>query len=62
VELTWEIIPAENTPAKQKTTVKVPYNNDYLYFGFRCHGILPSAIKANLSERDKMFVDDFVVV
>ncbi len=62
VELNWEIMPAENTPAKQKTTAWVLYNNDYLYFGFRCHDSVPSAIRANLSDRDKMFGDDFVVV
>jgi hypothetical protein len=62
IELTWEIMPGENLPAKQKTTVWVLYNNDYLYFGFRCYDSLPSAIRANLSDRDKMFSDDFVVV
>jgi hypothetical protein len=62
VELGWEIMPAENTPAKQKTVAWVLYNNDYLYFGFRCYDTDPSAIRANLSDRDKMFGDDFVVV
>jgi len=62
VELTWEIMPGENQPAKQKTTAWVLYNNDYLYFGFRCYDSLPSAIRANLADRDKMFNDDFVVV
>jgi hypothetical protein len=62
VELYYEIMPAENTPAKQKTTAWVLYNNDYLYFGFRCYDSVPSAIRANLSDRDKMFNDDFVVV
>jgi len=62
VELTWEIMPGENQPAKQSTTAWVLYNNDFLYFGFRCYDSLPSAIRANLSDRDKMFNDDFVVV
>ncbi len=62
VELNWEIMPGENIPAKQRTTAWMLYNNDYLYFGFRCYDTLPSAIRANLSDRDKMFGDDFVVV
>lgn len=62
VELTWEIMPGENTPAKQRTTAWVLYNNNYLYVGFRCYDSLPSAIRANLADRDKMFNDDFVVV
>ena len=62
VELKYEIIPAENQPAKQKTMAWVLYNNDYLYFGFKCYDSVPSAIRANLSDRDKMFNDDFVVV
>lgn len=61
VELKYEIMPAENAPAKQKTVVRVIYNNEYLYFGFRCYDSVPSAIRANLSDRDKMFGDDFVV-
>ena len=62
VELNYEIMPGENQPAKQKTVAMVLYNDDYLYFGFRCYDSLPSAIRANLSDRDKMFNDDFVVV
>ena len=62
VELSYEVMPGENQPAKQRTTAYVLYNNDYLYFGFRCYDSLPSAIRANLSDRDKMFGDDFVVV
>ncbi len=62
VELNYEIMPGENQPAKQKTMAWVLYNDDYLYFGFRCYDSLPSAIRANLADRDKMFNDDFVVV
>ncbi len=59
VELNWEIMPGENQPAKQKTTAWVLYNDDYLYFGFRCYDSVPSAIRSNLSDRDKMFGDEF---
>jgi hypothetical protein len=62
VELNWEILPGENIPAKQRTTAWMLYNNDYIYFAFRCYDSVPSAIRANLSDRDKMFGDDFVVV
>lgn len=62
VELKYEIMPGENVPAKQKTVARMLYNNDYIYFAFRCYDSVPSAIRANLSDRDKMFGDDFVVV
>jgi hypothetical protein len=62
VDLNYEIMPGENQPARQKTVALVLYNNDYLYFGFRCYDSVPSAIRANLADRDKMFSDDFVIV
>jgi len=62
VELKYEIMPGENTPARQKTVVKILYDNDNLYFGFRCYDSVPGSIRANLSDRDKCFNDDYVVV
>ncbi len=60
VLLNYEIQPGENTPAPQKTIARVLYNTDYVYFGFDCKDTDPAAIRAHISDRDKIFDDDFV--
>jgi len=62
VNLNYEALPGENTPAREKTDVMVLYDNENLYIGFRCFDSLPGNIRANLSDRDKIFSDDFVIV
>jgi hypothetical protein len=61
VELKYEAMPAENTPALQKTIVMLLYDNENIYLGFRCYDSVPGSIRANLSDRDKIFGDDFVL-
>jgi hypothetical protein len=61
VELKYEAMPGENTPAKQRTIAMILYNQDYIYIGFRCYDSVPGSIRANLSDRDKIFTDDFVL-
>lgn len=62
VELKFEAMPGENTPAHQRTVAMVLYDQDNLYIGFRCYDSLPGSIRANLSDRDKIFGDDYVIV
>jgi hypothetical protein len=62
VELNYEVSPGENTPARQRTVAMVLYDQVNLYIGFRCYDTLPGAIRANLTDRDKIFNDDFVLV
>lgn len=62
VELNYEFRPGENVPAKQKTTVKILYDADFIYFGFDCNDTEPNKIRANVSDRDRIFSDDFVIV
>lgn len=62
VELQYEIRPGENTPAPEKTLVRALYNDDYLYFGFECFDSNPKNIRANVTDRDRMFQDDYVIV
>ncbi len=40
VALLYEVTPGENTPATQQTTVRVVYNDQYVYFGFDCKDTL----------------------
>lgn len=60
IELSFEVSPGENIPASQKTFVWALYDDKNLYFGFQCLDDNPSQIRANISDRDKIFQDDFV--
>ncbi len=59
-EIRYEIMPGENTPATVRTTVRILYNSDYVYFGFRCEDSDPSSIRAHITDRDKISDDDRV--
>ena len=59
-DISYEIQPGENTPARQKTLVYVLYNSDYIYFGFYCSDSNSKAIRSHVTDRDKMTDDDFV--
>jgi hypothetical protein len=61
VELKYEASPGENTPARQRTEAMILYDKSYIYIGFRCHDSIPGNIRANLSDRDKIFGDDYVI-
>jgi hypothetical protein len=61
VELKFEASPGENTPAGQRTVAMILYDKYYIYIGFRCYDSIPGSIRANLSDRDKIFGDDFVI-
>ncbi len=60
--LNYEVNPGENTPAREKTEYKILYNDTYVYFAFICHDSNPSLIRANLSDRDKIYNDDFMAI
>ncbi len=62
VELEYEFQPGENTPAPVRTQVMSVYNDEYLYFGIRCFDPKPNEIRANFSDRDRIYQDDFIVV
>lgn len=62
IELDYEVTPGENTPPPQKTFVRVLYNSQRVYFGFDCRDTRPSEIRAHLTDRDKPFDDDFVLI
>lgn len=62
VELKYEASPGENTPARQRTQAMALYDKEFIYLGFRCYDSVPGSIRANLSDRDKIFNDDYVIV
>ncbi|HUN65061.1 MAG TPA: DUF5916 domain-containing protein [Bacteroidota bacterium] len=61
VSLSYEVTPNENTPAVQRTSVRVLYNSHNLYIGFDCRDTDPEAIRAHITDRDKPFDDDFIL-
>lgn len=61
VNLSYEIQPGENIPAPQRTLAMALYTKDYLYIGFRCYDSNPGEIRANMTDRDRIFQDDFVM-
>jgi len=62
IECPFEATPGENTPASQRTFVKILYNAWLIYFGFICKDNAISEIRAHVSDRDNIFNDDFVFV
>ena len=62
VSLNYEVQPGENTPAPQQTIAMALYDNDNLYIGVRCYDTQVDQIRANLSDRDKMYQDDYVII
>lgn len=55
-----EINPGDNVKPEVETTVKVFYDDDYIYFGFSCFEKDMTGVRASISDRDRMFGDDWV--
>ena len=62
VELNYETEPGNNIPASQKTMVYALYDDKNIYFGFKCLDTNPGQIRGNITDRDKMYSDDYVQV
>ncbi len=62
IEAKYEIRPGDNSPAPERTIIKALYDDEYIYFGFNCYDSNPEDIRANYSERDKIWQDDYVII
>ncbi|MDQ1353285.1 MAG: hypothetical protein QG657_3591 [Acidobacteriota bacterium] len=62
LELKYEVSPGENIPAPVRTEVYIYTTRTHLNVAFICHDSNPSAIRAPLSERDKLYSDDYVAI
>ena len=60
VQLNYEIDPGENTKPKVRTTAYLTYDKHNLYIAFIAEDPDPAAIRANISDRDTAWRDDFV--
>ena len=52
--LPYEVQPGENIPSPVETEVLLTYDCDNLYAAFRCYDPEPSAVTANISDRDRI--------
>jgi len=57
-----EVDPAENIPARQRTEIRIAYDDDFLYASFVCYETDMSKLRANVSDRDNMFDDDYIIL
>jgi hypothetical protein len=55
-----EIEPGDNIKSEVRTEVKVLYDDDNIYFAFICYDENMSSLRASITDRDKIFSDDFV--
>ncbi|MEO8513222.1 MAG: carbohydrate binding family 9 domain-containing protein [Ignavibacteria bacterium] len=55
-----EIEPGDNTAATVNTEVKMTYDDNNLYVAFICYDDKISKLRANLTDRDAMYSDDYV--
>ncbi len=55
-----EFRPGDNLAPRARTVCKVAYDHDHLYFSARCFDPEPAKIRAHLTDRDRLYNDDFV--
>ncbi|RPH98305.1 MAG: hypothetical protein EHM72_12920, partial [Calditrichaeota bacterium] len=52
--------PAFGDTLQQRTKIHLAYDAEHLYFAFRCLDDQPEKIKTSISQRDRIFSDDWV--
>lgn len=65
IDLAYEWLPGDNTPAPVKSLCLLLYGKNMLYIGFRCLDPQPARIRAHLMDRDALatfLLDDYVSV
>jgi len=57
-----EVDPGDNTAPPVNTETFIAYDANYVYVGFHCYDNNTGAIRATITDRDRMFADDWVGV
>lgn len=57
-----EVEPGDNVRPQVETEALLAYDDEYLYVAFHCYDDNPGAIRATITDRDRMFADDWVGV
>ena len=55
-----EVGPGDNVKPEVDTEVKIFYDDENIYFAFTCYEPDMSSVRASISDRDKMYGDDWV--
>lgn len=56
----YEFQPSNNSKAAQETFVRLLFDDEFIYFSFDCRDTDMSKLRSNVSDRDRIFSDDFV--
>ncbi len=62
VEANIEVRPGENVPSPVDTEVYIAYDEENIYVAFMAYDPEPDKIRAHISDRDKMWDDDWVLI
>ena len=62
LNLDYEVQPGDNIPPPVRTELRVSYDDEHVYFGFRAFDPDPDRIRARYSDRDEAWSDDWVGV
>jgi hypothetical protein len=62
LDLAYEIMPGENTPSPVRTSCRITYDEQNLYFAFHALDPRPSEIRARVTDRDVHQSDDAIGV
>jgi hypothetical protein len=60
LELNYEVDPGENIKPPVKTEVLLAYDSDGFYVAFKAYDPEPAKIRANFTDRDNIYNDDYV--
>ena len=60
LELNYEVDPGENIPSPARTEVFIAFSQTHLYVAFHAYDPEPANIRARLTDRDKIWDDDWV--
>ena len=60
LDLKYEVMPGDNTPAVVETKLYLIYTQTHLHIGFKCLDPRPEEIRAHFTDRDTEVGDDFV--
>lgn len=55
-----EISPGDNVKPEVDTEVRIFYDDDNIYFAYTCHEPDMGSVRASMSDRDRMYGDDWV--
>jgi hypothetical protein len=60
IELAYELVPGDSTPAPVRTEVLVTHDRESFYFAVRAFDPDPASVRARLTDRDHFARDDYV--